>query len=133
MKLISAALTKDQIRQSLENVKRGLPPVKDVTRRMGWKKLKAGERLQFVEKGQGLKAGETVVRICIVEVVSARRELLRRMLDDLDYGFEETKREGFEHIPGINGDPAAFVNRFCDNHTGCTAESEITRIEFKYL
>lgn len=60
---------------------------KTVTRRLGWRNLKPGDLLSGVEKGMGLKAGEKVVRLATIRVVSIRFESLRRMTDDLDYGF----------------------------------------------
>jgi hypothetical protein len=153
MRNLSASLTKDQIRQSVENVRKGLAPVKDVTRRVGWLNLKVGERLQVCEKCQGLKHGESLVRICVIEVVSARREQLARLIMEPQYGAQEVMREGFslcmqfgreflERTFGPDtgtmiGDapptPNLFVKFFCDTHKGCTLVSEVTRIEFKYV
>ena len=132
MRNISASLTTAQIRQSMERVKRGLRPVKDVTRRLGWLNLKAGERLQVCEKCQGLKPGESLVRLCVVEVISARREPLRRMIDELFYGIEEVGREGFSYAVDKNQWPSLFVRMFC-THMSCEPETVITRIEFKYI
>lgn len=129
---MSASLTKEQIRKSLELVRAGKPPIKDVTRRQGWKNLKVGERLQVCEKCQGLKRGESLVRICVIEVVSVRRERLDLMNTDLDYGFKECAREGFSEDVRYMW-PFQFVQMFCDTHSGCTPETEITRIEFKYV
>jgi len=132
MRNISASLTKDQIRKSVELVRAGNPPLKDVTRRLGWKNVKVGERLQVCEKCQGLKPGEKLVRICVIEVVSKRRERLDLMQTDLDYGFKECQREGFGEHEAYQW-PSQFVAMFCDTHKGCTPETEITRIEFKYI
>lgn len=101
---------------------------KDVTRRLKWLNLKVGERLQGCEKCQGRKAGEPLVRLCVVEVVSVRREPLRNMTDDPAYGNDEVEREGFPEMT-----PEAFVEFFCDSHAKCTPDTEVTRIEFKYV
>jgi len=99
---------------------------KDVTRRMGWLNLKAGDMVQPVIKCMGLRPGGKVERFnAAVVVASTRREPLSRMTDDQDYGREECNREGFPHLS-----PAEFVAMFCKSHKGCTPASEVTRIEF---
>jgi len=124
MRNISASLTKKQFYQSVELVRRGLAPVKDVTRRNGWRNLKVGERLHVCEKCQGLKKGEKPVKICVIEVVKATRE----PLNDIVLHADDCAREGF---PKFNG--RQFVEFFCMTHKNCTPETEITRIEFKYI
>lgn len=120
---ISFSLTTAQVRASTpEN------PLKDVTRRMGWKKLKAGQRLWACVKCMGLKKGEKPERIREIEVVSVRREKLRAMQDNLNYGFAECKREGFPELS-----PRGFVEFFCKSHAKCTPQTVVSRIEFKYL
>jgi len=112
MRLISVALTADQI----------LDQSKDVTRRLGWLKLKVGDLIQPVRKCMGLKPGEKVERIGPpLRVVSVRREALHWITPD------ECRREGF---PDMTGDE--FVAMFCATHKGCTPATEITRIEFTY-
>ncbi|MDO9227341.1 MAG: hypothetical protein Q8M09_11820 [Pseudomonadota bacterium] len=122
MRNMSFALTTDQI----------LAGTKTVTRRLGWLHLQAGDYLRPVRKCMGLRPGErlSVLRdpIC---VVSVRREPLRMMLDDIEYGFAECEREGF----GSHLDyrwPSAFVDFFCATHKGCTPDTVVTRIEFAY-
>jgi hypothetical protein len=119
---ISFMLTTPQIRAR----------TKTVTRRNGWRSLKAGDVLCAVEKSQGLGKGGKVKRICMIRVVSARQEKLRAMTDDIDYGLSECVREGFppEHPNSL---PTQFVEFFCASHRGVTPDSEITRIEFEYL
>jgi hypothetical protein len=103
---------------------------KTVTRRMGWAALKIGEVLCGVEKAQGLGKGEKIKRLGLIVVKDVRRERLRRMTDELDYGFRETVLEGFpEGHP--NHFPSEFVTFFCAGH-GCTPDDTITRIEFEY-
>lgn len=101
---------------------------KDVTRRMGWWNLQPGQQLRACEKCMGLKAGEKIKVISIIEVISTRREPLRRMIDEVVYGFEECRREGFPEMH-----PAEFVAMFCASHKGCTPETEVNRIEFKQV
>lgn len=122
MRNISFALTTEQI----------LEGTKDVTRRLGWLKLKAGDQLRPVRKCMGLRPGEKIAVLRDpITVVSVRREPLRAMLDDTEYGFEECRREGFGWHPDYRF-PSAFVGFFCASHRGCTPETVITRIEFSY-
>lgn len=106
--------------------------LKDVTRRMGWLDLAAGDELWAVEKSQGLGKGGKVRKLCMIHVVSVRREPLRWMLDDPEYGRAECAREGFP-APHVKSDPAVFVTFFCETHVRCTPESVVTRIEFVKL
>lgn len=122
MRNMSFALTTDQI----------LDQSKGVTRRLGWEFLKVGELLQPVKKCMGLRPGESIQRLgCPIRVVGLRRELLRMMTDDLDYGFDEVRREGFEHSK-LYCTPSTWVEMFCNTHKGCTPQTIITRIEFVY-
>lgn len=109
---MSFALTEAQI----------LDQSKDVTRRLGWLKLKAGDLIQPVKKCMGLKPGEKVEKLGPpVRVVSVRREELHWITPD------DCRREGF---PDMTGDD--FIAMFCATHKGCTPATEITRIEFAY-
>lgn len=117
MKLMSFMLTKAQFRNR----------TKTVTRRIGWRNAKPGDRYEGVEKGQGLKKGEKVVRMGIIEVVSALKEPLCRMTDDPEYGQQEVIKEGFPQLT-----PNEFVTMFCE-HNQCVPEKPINRIEFKYI
>lgn len=99
---------------------------KTVTRRLRWLSLKVGDKLQGCAKCQGLKPGEKLQRLALQEVIAVRRERLDCMLQE-PYGSAEAALEGF---PGMTG--AEFVAMFC-KHMGCSADTEITRIEFKYL
>lgn len=101
---------------------------KYVTRRLGWENAKVGEQLQGCEKCQGRRHGEPLIRLAIVEIKSVRREKLRRMTDEPVYGKKECVLEGF---PAMS--PAEFVTMFCEAHAKCTPETEITRIEFRYV
>lgn len=118
MRNISFFMTQAQIRKR----------IKRVTRRLGWENLMPGTRLRAIVKGQGLKAGESVEVICIIRVVSVRRERLDRMIEDESYGREEARLEGF---PGQTGQQ--FVDFICKGNTGVYPERVITRIEFEYV
>ena len=109
MRNMSFALTTDQF----------LDGTKTVTRRLGWKFLKPGDRFRACVKCMGLKKGEKVQVLGECEVVSVRRERLDHITN------EDTEREGF---PGMTA--AEFVAMFC-RHMGCKPYDEVTRIEFK--
>jgi len=95
---------------------------KDVTRRLGWEKLKAGDLLCAVKKGMGLKPGEKVERLGMIRVLSVRREPVHSiMLDDVT-------REGF---PGWSRQQ--FIDFFCKSHRPCEPHWDITRIEFERI
>lgn len=101
---------------------------KTVTRRKGWAFLKPGDVLCGVEKSQGLGKGGKIKRLGMIRVKDVRREPLRRMTDDLDYGFDECEREGFP-----KSGPNEFVDMFCRTHRKTAPDTLITRIEFEYL
>lgn len=123
MRNMSFALTTDQIRDGS----------KTVTRRLGWLNLKAGDMVQPVKKCMGIRPGEKIEPLRgPLRVVSVRREPLRQMLNNLKYGFDECKREGFGEHPVFQW-PSEFVAMFCATHRGCTPETEVTRIEFEYV
>lgn len=105
---------------------------KTVTRRNGWLWAKAGDVVCGVVKSQGLKPGEKIERLGLIRLANVRREPLRRMTDDLDYGFAETTKEGFPEGHPLHW-PSEFVVFFCKSHKGCTPDSTITRIEYEYL
>lgn len=111
MRNISFAMTTEQFRRG----------EKDVTRRFGWWFLKPGDRLRVVEKTMGLKKGEKMVELGVIEVVSTRRE----PLDAIDKA--DCIREGFPHF-----EPADFVKMLV-NHYKCFPWQECNRIEFRRL
>ena len=101
---------------------------KTVTRRAGWwidkrgrRLLVPGDRITLCRKVMGRKKGEPLVRLCDVEVVDVRRELLQDITDD------DVAREGF---PDWNWQQ--FLEFFCD-HMGGTGLQPVTRIEWRYL
>lgn len=101
---------------------------KDVTRRLGWLFLREGDELMGVEKSQGLGKGGKIKPLGLIRVVSVRREPLRRMFDEPEYGKVELGREGFP-LMTVKG----FIEMFCLSHRGCNPETGVTRIEFKKL
>lgn len=102
---------------------------KDVTRRFGWWFLRPGDRLCAVEKAMGLKKGEKMNRLGVIEIVSTRGEPLDTMTKNLDYGFEEVRREGY---PFGTEFPSVFVETLC-RHYGVEPSKICNRIEFKRI
>ncbi|WP_063127606.1 hypothetical protein [Nocardia fusca] len=70
----------------------------------------------------GRRRGEPLVRIVDVRVLAVRRERLDEITAD------EVLAEGFPEMS-----PAEFIEFFCGSHKGCTPESTVTRIEWRYL
>lgn len=93
---------------------------KDITRRVGWWNLKPGDRLRAVEKAMGLKKGEKIKPLGVIEVISVRRERLDEITQD------DCRREGFP-----DWTPAQFVAFFCRGKSGLSGATEVNRIEFK--
>ena len=111
-RLISMRLTQHQI----------LDQTKTVTRRTGWQKLKPGTILQPVLKAMGLKKGEQVTLLGgPIEVTEVWREPLYQISDT------DVQREGFPDMGS-----AEFVEFICQQ-LGCTADTTVTRIGFRYL
>jgi hypothetical protein len=113
---------------------------KDVTRRGNakgptWKNLKPGVHLMAVEKAQGLKKGETVVKIGEIVIVACATEQLRCIVysrfrdDDTHPGGirHETSREGFPEMSAPD-----FVRMFC-KFNGCKRDTYVNRIVFRRL
>jgi hypothetical protein len=99
---------------------------KFVTRRLGWKNARPGELIQACVKCQGLKKGETVERLAVIQVVSVRSEPLCSMLKKY-YGKREAVLEGFPDLSGQQ-----FAEMFV-NHNNCDVTSPVTRIRFRYV
>ena len=108
---ISFAMTTEQIRNRS----------KTVTRRFGWGFLKVGDRLWGVEKAMGLKKGEKVKRLALIEVVSVGYEPLEDITQD------DVIKEGF-----AGWTPRMFTD-FIVKHYKCERHKPINRIEFKYV
>ena len=117
MRNMSFMLTTDQFRSQ----------TKTVTRRLGWKNLKPGVLVMGCEKCQGLKKGESLVRLGKIRIKSVRREPLDLMAKDEQYGNSEAILEGFPDLTGLE-----FVTMFC-REMKVIPETEVTRIEYEYL
>lgn len=98
-----------------------LDRTKRVTRRLGWDFLQPGELLWGVEKAMGLKKGEKINRLGLIEVVSATAEPLQAITA------EDVAFEGFP-----NWSPEQFVDFFC-NHNKVNPETVVNRIEFDHI
>ncbi len=111
MRNISVMLTEQQV----------LDDHKTETRRQGARWARVGMRLCAIRKGQGLKAGEKIHRLCVLEVTAVRRE----PLNEIDEG--GVVREGFPNMS-----PAEFVDFFCQ-HMGGEPEQDVAVISFRRL
>ena len=127
MRNMSFSMTTQQMRDG----------TKTVTRRLGWKNLKTGDLVRAVVKGMGLKKGQKVDPIVVIEIVDVRRE----PLDDLEgsaqgkysrnsfaanSGYKDVVAEGFPEM-----DCPEFIDMFCAANR-CATDTEIARIEFKH-
>lgn len=110
-RLMSVALTEDAVRAQR----------KTVTRRLGWVFLRTGTHLTLCRKVMGRLNGEPLVRICDVEVVDVRRERLDAITD------ADVAAEGFA------GQTAQQFIDFFRTHMRCSADTVVTRIEWRYL
>ncbi|MEU7140847.1 hypothetical protein ABZ942_15455 [Nocardia sp. NPDC046473] len=111
-RLMSVALTEDQVRAR----------TKTVTRRVGWRMLEVGDRVTLCQKVMGRRRGEPLVRIVDVEIVSIDRQLLDTITA------QDVVAQGFPEMT-----PPEFVAFFCAAHKGCFPETEVTRIQWRYL
>jgi len=104
--------------------------VKTVTRRLGWRTLEPGTRLTLCRKvmgrwhrdpGTGLVVVQPLVRLAEVYVWSVRREKVNEIT------LSDVAKEGFPDLT-----PAQFVAFFCEAMR-CEPDTEVTRIEFRYM
>lgn len=105
---------------------------KTVTRRLGWRMLKAGDHLTLCRKVMGRK-GEPLVRLCEVEVLDVRRERLWDITDE-EIAREAVPLHHFTEHWSDDGQPTpdAWVQWYAES-MGCRPDEEITRIEWRYL
>ena len=94
---------------------------KTVTRRFGWWFLKPGDVVMGVEKSQGLKRGEKVVRLGPIRIVSTRTEPLDAITS------AELVLEGYP-----DSSPAEFV-AMMTAHPRRAPDAPVNRIEFEHL
>lgn len=109
-RLMSVALTEEAVRERR----------KTVTRRLGWKFLKPGDRLILCPKTRGVSKADRE-ELAEVEVVDARREPLRNITD------EDVRLEGFEWQREY------FMLFFMEHMRLTSPNTEVTRIEWRYL
>ncbi len=119
MRSMSFMLTTQQI----------LNQTKTITRRLGWKSLEVGDWVQAVEKGQGLKKGERMKRLALIEIVSIRKERLAQIGYPVVYPDpkSELAREGFPDMT-----PDQFIAMFLESMGG-EPDQFVRRIEFRYV
>jgi hypothetical protein len=101
---------------------------KTVTRRVGWwtdrrgrRLLQVGDRLALCRQVMG-RRGEPLVRVADVMITSVTRQPLR------DITADDVALEGLAPMT-----PPEFIDFFCRTHKGCTPETTVTRIEWRYL
>lgn len=104
---------------------------KRVTRRNGWEFLKPGDIVTACVKCMGIPKGGKIEVICDILIVSNHKEPLRKMVEDVDYGFAETTLEGFpegheKHWPSV------FAEMFIANMGG-DLDTPRNRIEFEFV
>jgi len=111
-RLMSVAHTEQSVRDR----------TKTVTRRLGWRNLRAGVDLDLCRKVMGRKAGEPLERIARVHVTAVGRERLDRITD------EDALREG---VAGVST-AAEFVAFYADAF-GAEPSTPVTRIAWRYV
>lgn len=94
---------------------------KHVTRRFGWWFLRPGDVVQGVEKSMGLKKGERIKPLGLIEIVSTRAEPLNAITA------EDVVKEGFP-----DWTPRQFIDMLVQ-HYNTDPESIVNRIEYRYL
>jgi hypothetical protein len=82
--------------------------------------LKPHDRIRAVKKAIGLKKGEKIETLAILEVVSVTREPLSAITQ------EDVIKEGFSDMT-----PAEFI-AMLSNHYAIPTNTEFNRIDFKY-
>jgi len=105
-----------------------LDRTKTVTRRVGWRFLKVGDRLAAVAKTMGFRKGEKApAPVATIEVVDVRREPLHAILTrGVLNGYAEVRKEGLMMTP------EEFFERFRTG-SGLACGDDVTRIEFRYV
>lgn len=135
---ISFSATTEQVRQHWKHVTRRI----DKSLRLA--KKKPGDILQGIERGQGIKKGEHVVKLDQIVILEVNREPLDEIIcrpirpigkpDPIGCGLyqyegiPETTLEGFPELT-----PVQFVETFCKINPKCTPDTEITRVLFDYV
>jgi len=94
---------------------------KTVTRRFGWWFLMPEDIVCGVERAMGLKKGEKIRRLGLIQIISTRAEPLNAITQ------EDCAREGFPNFT-----PAYFIEMLQDNYK-CEPDKICNRIEFKHI
>ena len=94
---------------------------KTVTRRLGWKFLKANDVLMACVKCQGLKKHEGIATIHPIRIVRTNWQPLHNITR------RDVVREGFPDMT-----PQGFVDMFC-KEMKCKPTTLVNRIEFKHI
>ena len=131
----SFSATTEQVRQHRKYVTRR------VDKSLRLSRLTPGTILQGIEKAQGIKKGEHVVKLDWIVILEVNREPLKeirnydRMVPSQiirqyhGFGaFTEMELEGF---PDLSAEQ--FIEKFCQINPKCTPDTEITRILFDYV
>lgn len=100
---------------------------KTVTRRLGWKFLKAGDVLWAVDRNP--RNGGDWRKLAMIEVVDVRQEKLWLICEQnrSRNPKDELAKEGFPAMTEVE-----FLNLFC-RINDCLSTDLVTRIEFRYL
>lgn len=128
-RLMSVALTEQAVRERR----------KTVTRRLGWRVAEAGMELDLCRKVMGRQAGEPLVRIARVRVVSTRWEPLSAVTDADVYreGFTDadlrTAPWGGRYVSDHLNTPRLWFLMFFTHHMTVHPDALVTRIEWEYL
>lgn len=94
---------------------------KTVTRRFGWYFLKPGDVVMGVEKAMGLKKGEKIKQLGLIQIMSVWQEPLYKITR------KDVAKEGFP-----NWGPKEFIEMLV-KHYNVGPGDMVNRIEFKYL
>jgi hypothetical protein len=109
---------------------------KDVTRRTGWAHLKPGDRVCAIVKGMGLKKGEKIERLGVIEIVSNTPEdagaLIAPKVEGFKYYNERQARREVDR-EGFPGHSVAWFVQMLMKHNHLAAGDTVNRIEFIHL
>lgn len=95
--------------------------LKDVTRRLNWRMLRAGMLVQAVDRCMGFKKGEHPVKLKVLLIQNTRWEPLNVITQ------AECVREGFPDMT-----PTQFIEMFREMNK-CPVDQMVNRIEFSYV
>lgn len=123
-RLMSVAYTEQAVRERR----------KTVTRRLGWRFLKPGDRLTLCRKVMGRKPGEPLERIAEVEVTSVYRGPLYITDEDIvREGVPQEEFAVFDHDRECSECRRIAWLEWFATTMGCAIGADVTRIEWRYL